>query len=205
MNSSDNIELTEDQRDCFQEITNVAMGQAANVLARMLDVFIVLPVPNVNILEASELTMALTSVDNDDSVSAICQGFTGGGIAGEAMLIFNDASFEDIAKLAYEHMALDDDLELEMIMDAGNILIGACLKGIADQLDLQFSQGQPVVLGRHCHVPELIHSNKNRWTQTLTIEVNYQIENHKINCDLLLLFTEDSLPILIQKANYLLE
>ncbi len=199
------ITLSEDHRDCFQEITNVAIGQAADVLSRMLNVFIVLPVPNVNILEPSELTMALTAVDENDSVSAICQGFTGGGVAGEAMLIFNDANFSDIAKLAYDHQAYSDELEMEMIMDAGNLLIGACLNGLASQLEIQFSQGQPVVMGRHVHVPELIDTNKSRWTKTLAIEVNFTIENSPVACDMLLLFTEDSISVLKQKADYLLD
>ena len=53
MSNSTRINLEEEYRDCFQELTNIAMGQAADKLARFLDVFIVLPVPNVNLLEAS--------------------------------------------------------------------------------------------------------------------------------------------------------
>ena len=88
-----------DMRDACQEIANVAMGRAADLLAKLLDVFVLLPIPNVNVLEVSELTMALKATEQSSTVSGLCQGFIGAGIAGEALLLFHDSSFEDMAKL----------------------------------------------------------------------------------------------------------
>ena len=85
-------------RDCIQEITNVAMGQAADLLARRLNVFVKLPIPNVNLLEVSELEMALSQTEDNTTYSAVFQDFIGAGICGEALLIFSDSSFEDMAK-----------------------------------------------------------------------------------------------------------
>ena len=85
--------INEEQRDCYQEITNVAMGQAADRLARLLNVYVILPIPKVNMISASELHMALADTTSNENVSAVCQGFIGQGIAGEALLVFNDASF----------------------------------------------------------------------------------------------------------------
>ena len=89
-------------------------------------------------------------------------------------------------------------------MDIASILIGACLKGIADQLNISFSQGHPVVLGQHRKITDII-SNSPRWTNTLAIENNYKIENHDINCDLLLLFTEDTIEALDGKVACMLD
>jgi chemotaxis protein CheC len=131
--------LTEDERDCYQEITNVAMGQAADRLARLLNVYVVLPIPNVNIIERSEFKMTIKSLEDAPSVSAVCQGFIGAGIAGEALLIFNDSSFSDIAKLLDYASAQNSNEELEMLMDVANVLNGACIQGIGKQLDINFS------------------------------------------------------------------
>ena len=193
-----------DLYDCYREITNIAMGQAADMLARLLNVFVLLPVPRVNLIEASELHMALQLADYDDTFSAVCQGFIGQGISGEALLIFNDSSFADIAKLMNYEDKIDDTVEVELIMDTASILIGACLKGIADQLDMSFSYGHPIVLGQHCQVPELIKAS-SRWKKTLAIEVNYKIKDHNINCDLLLLFTEDTIENMNKKVACLLD
>lgn len=192
-------------RDVFQELTNVAMGQAGDLLARLLKVFVKLPIPNVNVIEVSELHMAIASVEQKETTSAVCQGFIGGGVSGEALLILNDSSFIDIAKLMNYEGKLNTKAELELLMDIGNILIGAVLKGLAEQIDMSFSQGHPVVLGQHAPVSEMIKANAKRWKRTLAIEISYGIENYNINCDLLLLFTEDSIKTLNYKVAFLLE
>jgi len=149
--------------------------------------------------------MALQSIEYNRATSGVCQGFIGSGVAGEALLILNDSSFKDIASLLNYQGDLSDDIQLELLMDVGNILIGAILKGLSTQLDMHFSQGHPVVLGQHSNVSELISSNVGNWKRTLTIEISYGIENYDITCDLLLVFTEDSIQTLKNKVNYLLE
>lgn len=194
-----------DYRDCIQEISNVAMGQAADLLARLLNVFVKMPIPNVNILEVSELEMALSLSQTNDTLSAVCQGFIGSGLSGEALIMFSDSSFSDMAKLLRYEGEIDRTVELELIMEIASILSGACIKGIAEQLDIGFSQGHPMVLGQHVKVSDLIKANASRWKQTLAIEITYEIENHNITCDVLLLFTEDSLEKLYKKLSYLMD
>jgi len=192
-------------RDAIQEISNIAMGRAGDLLARLLDVFVLLPIPNVNTLEASELKMALTSIADNDNVSAVSQGFISSGISGEALIIFHDASFKDMAKLLKYDEEIDDHIEIEVMNDVSNILIGAFLSGLSDQLDINFSQGQPNVLGQHCHIEQMISDRQAHWQKALTIEVTYGIENYNIKCDLLLLFTADSIDTLTNKIGYLLK
>jgi len=197
--------LDAELRDCYQEIANVAMGQAGDLLARLLDVFVVLPIPNVNLIEVSELSMALSDVEEQDSTSGICQGFIGAGISGEALLILNDSSFKDVASLMNYKYEVDESTELELLMDLANVLIGACLNGVAEQLDMTFSQGHPVVLGQHKRISQLIATNSKKWKRTLAIEISYSIEDYPIKCDLLLLFTEESMKTLNNKISYLLD
>lgn len=187
-------------RDAFREIVNVAMGRAAALLARVLGVFVQLPVPNVNILEVSELHMALIDAAQGDKLTAVCQGYIGGGISGEALLIFHDSEMADMARL----MRTEDYRDLEMLTDLSSLLISACLSGIADQIDVTFSQGHPQVLGQHASIDELIRINKQRWKKTLAVEISYSLEGHNIHFDLLLLFTEDSVELLTRKLAYLM-
>jgi len=199
------LTLSAELRDCYQEVANVAMGRAGDLLARLLNVFVQLPIPNVNFIEVSELSMALKAVEVSESTSGICQGFISAGISGEALLIINDSSFKDVASLMNYQYDEDEGTELELLMDLANVLIGACLKGISEQLDLAFSQGHPVVLGQHRKISELIANNASKWKKTLAIEISYSIENYPIKCDLLLLFTEQSMKALSNKLSYLLD
>ena len=188
-------------QNIYQEIANVAMGKAADLLARHMDAFIVLPVPSVNFIEINELKMMLQAVDNDQRISAVFQGFIGNGIAGEALLMFNDSSFRDIAQLLKFEGEIDSNAEYELMMDIASILIGTFLKAFTDQLDVQFSQGHPKIL-RDNHISDLVKPDRAGWTETLSIEIGYQIEDFNVNCDLLILFTEDSVGELNSRVSY---
>lgn len=196
--------LSEDQRDCLQEISNVAMGQAGDHLARLLNAFVILSIPHVEILSPTDIAMAVQAVDGDN-VSGVCQGFIGGGIAGESILLFNDTSFVDLSGLLGYTGELDEANQRELLIDSTNILVGALLRGIAEQLDIDFSFGPPAILGQHQHLHHLLSADNVRWNKALVIEVNYQVEAYNIQCDLLVVVAERSLDRVFAKLNYLLD
>ena len=192
-------------RDALREVSNVAMGRAAALLAEELGIFVQLPIPAVELFEASELHMALQDANRGERLSAVCQGFVGEAIAGEALLLFHDSEVADIAHLLGLRPG-GDAATSEMLLDLASILIGACLAGIAEQLDIRFSQGHPQLLGQHARsIDELIQFNRARWRQTLAVEISYGLEEHAVHFDLLLLFTEASVPRLTAKIQYLME
>ena len=197
------FELKINFRDALREISNVAMGRAAALLAKVLGVFVELPVPAVNLFEVSELHMTLADAQRGERCSALCQGFIGDGIAGEALLLFHDSEISDISKL-FNWQPRNDVEVSEMLLDLASILIGACLSGISEQIDVRFSQGHPQLLGLHSSIDNLIHVNQTRWRKTLAVEISYSLEGHNVHFDLLLLFTEDSIQRLSHKINYLL-
>lgn len=197
--------LSEDHRDALQEITNVAMGQAGDKLARLLDTFVILSIPHIAMMGPRDIAMALHSIDSSASVSGVCQGFIGGGIAGEAMLLFNDTSFKDLAKLLnYDDLELDEQAERELLMDTTNVLFGACLKGIAEQIDMEFSFSSPVVLGQHQKITDIFRLEDARWESALVTEISYELEGYNVQCDLLIIMSEDSLALLTKKLDYLI-
>ncbi len=190
---------TVDLLDSLQEVANVAMGRSADLLARLLNAFIQLPIPKVNLLNSADLKMALTMTEAGATYSAVCQGFIGSGVAGEALVIFDDTSFADVAHLLAWEGEISEADELELLMDMASLLAGACINGIGDQLDISFSQGHPMVLGQHVAIGDLVSESVHQWNEILAVEITYHIENHDINCDLLLLFTEDSIEALKQR------
>ena len=173
--------------DSYQEITNVAVGKAADLLARLTGEFITIPVPKVALLELGELEMALY-FSQDDRVSAVCQGFIAPGIAGEALLIFSDPDLGAMAEILNH----ETNSEIEVLADLSGVLLGTVLNGLGEQLNLTFSLSCPSVLDIHIHTSELIRKGVNTWKKTLAIEVTFEIPSRSIICDVLLLFTEGS-------------
>jgi chemotaxis protein CheY-P-specific phosphatase CheC len=185
-----------------QEVANIAMGRAASMLAHFLDVFVELPVPKVNHIELSELAMALEFTEKHSAASSVCQGFIAPGIAGEALMIFNDSSYQNIAELMKHEGEISRKVEMELLMDMANILIGSYLQGISEQLNVALSQEHPMILDPKMTISELIKNQK--WSKALSFEISYSIENKGVNCDLLILFTDDCIDNLKQKMSYLL-
>ena len=188
--------------DGYREITNVALGQATDLLARVLNNFVRMPIPNVSMLEITELEMAIDQVMQNENMSAVCQGFIGGGIAGEAMLLFSESNYQDIAEMMNFDGELDEAAKIELLMDLTNILIGACLKGIAEQFDINLSLGHPSVLGRNASGKDILNPGERTWKQTLAIDMDISVENKDVHANLLLLFTEDSISRINQLLTY---
>ena len=90
-------------------------------------------------------------------------------------------------------------------MDMSSILFGAFIKGIGDQLDLKLGLGHPTVLGQHRPVNELLDHHSKREEQLLCIEISYALEDRDIHCNMLILLTEDSIPFLEKRLEYLVD
>ena len=158
-NSEDAV-TEEEKLDAYREMVNVAMGRAGENLAKLLGEFIDLPIPNVNLIESNELSMAVADINRNDRVSAVSKGFVSEGISGEALVIFNDTKSQNIVELLkYAPSASSENLELEALMDVSNILIGACLNGLSEQLAVAFSHTHPVLLGQHQGLSTLLSEN----------------------------------------------
>jgi chemotaxis protein CheY-P-specific phosphatase CheC len=194
------MESRDESLDAYREMANVAMGQAGESLATMLDEFINLPIPNVNLITNNELHMAITDIQRNEQVSAVSKGFIGSGINGEALVIFNESNFTNMVKLLkYDKTVGSETLELEALMDVSNILIGACLNALSEQLHVTFSHNHPIILGRHCDLDDILKSNIKKQDKILAIEIAYSIKSQNINFDLLLLFPNQSIDLILDK------
>ncbi|WP_284218875.1 response regulator [Agaribacter marinus] len=176
----------EEKIDAFREISNVAMGQAGESLAQVFKQFVNLPIPNVSMVHTNELAMTLASIDSEQQVSAVSKGFVSKHIKGEAIIIFNDANIKSVRNLLgrQRHSTLPSDIEV--LMDVSNIIIGACINGLSEQLEVRFTHNSPIILGIHCDLNEMVTNNISRWEQVLVIEIAYAISKENINFELLL-------------------
>ncbi len=185
----------------YQELANVAMGQAASLLAELMHTFIELPIPSVKLVEAGELEMTMQQSISQSAFTTVCQGFIAPGISGEALLILNGTQVDQLAQLLNHQGDINAQVERELTMEIATILIGAFLNGLGQQLDLNFSPSSPQILDTLPRRNNLPRSSQP--DRILSIDISYRIEGLSLSCDLLLLFTEDSLPTLNQLASHL--
>lgn len=192
-------ELPTELPEYYQEIANIAMGRAGDLLARLLDVFVNLPIPAVAFTSRDELDLQLHHAA-EQRIQTVSQGFIGNGIAGEALLIFRESNFSALERLLGAQGMDDPGVQTELLMEVANTLIGAFLGSFEQQMDISFSRASPVILD---HFDGLVGDGEGgEWQHALTININYSIEDYDIQCDLMLVFTEDSTPRLQQIASY---
>ncbi len=178
-------ELNEDQQDCLQELINVAMGQASDQLARYLDTFVFLTVPNIELVNGHGLSSTLES--NTDSTAVVSQGFFGyEGIRGEALLVYQHKDSDRIADLlGYEPGELSVE---EQLIDISSILTTTFLNVFASQIENQMSYSAPKLLAHtQDTVSDYIKQVSFDWEMALKVNINYQVTDYSFNCEMILL------------------
>lgn len=201
--------LSEDQRDCLQEIVNVAMGQAGDSLARYLETFIQLSVPKIRLVDSSELVPELQKMsEGAEFISAVRQGFfTAKGsaqIRGEAIVVFGDESFHELADL----LAYDGELSIqdktELLLEVANILSSACLIGLAEQMDVELGFSPPSVIGQNITIHQVVNADQLNWSRALFVEIKYTLEQRSFNCSLLLMMPGEAIDAVTATLDLLL-
>lgn len=182
--------------DYYQEISNVAMGQAGEMLARLLNTFVHLPIPAVSLTGAEEIHSSLAKL-SQNGAEITSQGFIGNDIAGEALLLLPPEELDKVSKLLVEH-DVGENQTSELLMSLSNALTGAFLSSFSQQLDITLSKATPAIL----HDYKGMSSASERFDETLTIRIKYNLSEYDFECELLLIFTPDSLPALQHIASF---
>ncbi len=194
-------EETLDFSDWCQEISNIAMGRAADLISKMIDGTVQLSIPKVTTLKASDLNMMLESIGSDRDIFAVNQGFIGKNIAGETMIMFEQRDIAKVAQLMGHPGETDAETIHELTIDMANILVGAFLKGFSDQLDISLSQGYPEIY-LHQEGNNMQERRTGRVSGILAIEQSYKLGPELIHCDQLILFTPASQQELKLQIDY---
>lgn len=179
--------FTEEQRDCLQELVNVAMGLASDKLARYLDTLVHLQVPAIKLVETRQLPEHFSSRYPQQSASLVSLGFFGDqGLRGETIMLYQLENVGVIAKLlGYDD---DDSSEAEMLTDISSVLTTTFLNGLAEQLENSFSYAAPRILSsRDQHFTSKLAETASQWELALQVDIRYQLIDYSFNCDMMLL------------------
>ncbi len=144
--------LTDEEVDILQEIMNIAFGQAASDLADVIDIHVMLNVPYIKILQATELPDYIKDEIKDiSSISIIEQKFLG-KFRGNALMVFPSYAGKELIVLfgLEENVHLEADpvetLGRETLLEVGNIMIGACIGKLAELLKDNVTYSPPRII-----------------------------------------------------------
>ena len=94
MNSK--INLSEDEKDCLQELMNVAYGNATAAITEILDAYAKLSIPKIQIINSSELKAHLSRELNLDVEHLVSLQQINGTISGENMFVIDKQSAKNL-------------------------------------------------------------------------------------------------------------
>lgn len=206
MNNNASIEVfTPDEEDAMREIVNIAMGQAGSSLAEVMDTFVDLSVPKVRIIGVAETPEVIGNIIGfDTEVSAVREAFYSNP-RGEAIVIYDKGGWRNLA----ENMGYDSDteghVEEELLLDVSNVLVGACLSGIAEQLGTTLSFSAPSIMSVNSTIKTLLDPKNLNWVHGLLLEVHFSIKEKGLSCHLIILTPDESIEHIRKALNHFLE
>ena len=174
--------LSDDKRDALQEIVNIGMGA-----------FVELSVPRIDVLERRRVpTLLATGSWSDADLEAVRQPFFG-GIIGESLMLFDGAEPAHLADLVGYAAPPSREEQQELLLDLANVVIGACVNGIAEPLEEVVSFAPPSRLGGRPDACAFVLESPAAGREALVINVDFKLEERRFRGRVLVFLSEPSL------------
>jgi chemotaxis protein CheC len=188
--------------DTLQEIMNIAFGQASADLADVINVFIVLSVPALKLKKAMNLLEFINLEIGDVKSFKIIEQSYWGKSRGIALLAFpHEAELELIAMfredtgMGFEN-DMSDELDNEMLIEIGNILIGACVSKMAELLKDVVTFVPPRVISGEQLSEAFVENRFEPESRVILLKTLFQIEGRELSGHLFLVNSLDSIHTL---------
>ncbi len=195
------IDYSEDQYDALVEICNIAMGRASRALAELLDLFVRLTVPEITVMGAMEVGDYLKQLSNAvQDVAAVRQSFYG-GISGEVIALHTRGSPTDIVDL----LGYEATQQREFLLDVSNLLSGAVLIGIGEQLGIEIEFSAPNLIDERVHLNDLQVNSDASWTHAMFTQVHFQLEEREFSNRLLIFLPDSSFSAVFEAVDQFLD
>jgi len=143
----DNIRLSELQHDAIVELLNIGMGKAARSLSEIVHEEIKLSTPSLELVTRQMVANHLNTQPKAN-ITAIKQHFNG-PFWGEAFLLFPPEKSLELVKVFIKDDVPQNmlaELEIDALMEVGNIILNACLSSLANNLTHELTSELPVFM-----------------------------------------------------------
>ncbi len=190
--------ISEEEKEILQEIMNIAFGKAAADLAEVINIYVLLSVPHIEMLKAQELPEYLKKqVNNYDKISIVEQNFWG-DFKGSAFLVFQASAGRELIAIFgddSDSFGLESAaaLEKETLMEIGNILIGACVGKLAELLKDTVTYSPPRVVTENTPNDAIPASLFDPSASAIVLKTVFSFEQRNVNGFLFLVTSHDSI------------
>lgn len=188
--------INELQRDALQEIMNISMGQAANALAQLINIRVILSIPKISVTTPEGLQAFYAG----DSAQHFARQSFLGDMHGEVISMISAEGCKELGEAMSYDQPMDATSIDELVLELTNILAGACLKGMVDQLESRLHLAAPSLF-----TPSLQAGSSYNWHHALMLDIVFALEHISFSSRVVICLDEDSITVLAKKLDTLLD
>jgi len=199
------IVLNEDEKDCLQELMNIAYGSATAAISEIVDAFATLSIPRIEIINSQELQKHLSNFLNKELSYYISSQQFNGKISGENLFLIDKESSTNIAyQFGLEKNEINDNELSDIVLEITNILSSSTISQLSSDMDIPISFSPPAI--------EVLNTAKDidedytqKYQKVIIISTQLNFEEQNIKGELLILTTDKSIIAIKQAINDILE
>jgi chemotaxis protein CheC len=202
---SQNITLTDDEKDCLQELMNMAYGSATAAITEILDAFAKLSIPKIQIINAEELKPYLSNELNLNEEHLVALQQINGTLNGENMFLIDKKSATNMAqKFGLTQDEINEDEICDITLEITNILSSSTISKLAEDIETCVSFSAPSIKIIKS-IDELNNIFINKYQKVIIISTKLEFVDLNINGELFILTTDDSILFIKEKLNKILD
>lgn len=199
------ITLSEDEKDCLQELMNVAYGSATAAITEILDAFATLSIPNIKIINADEFSPFLSSTLNLEIDHLVSLQQINGTLCGENMFVIDKQSAKNIAyKFGLDEEEANDEEIADVVLEITNILSSSTISKLAEDIETNVSFSAPTIKTLSS-IDQLKNLFISKYKKVIIISTQLKFEDLDINGQLLIFTTDNSILYIKEKLNKILD
>ena len=199
------IVLTEDEKDCLQELMNVAYGSATAAITEILNAFAKLSIPKIQIINANDLKAYLSKELNLDVEHLVSLQQINGTLCGENMFVIDKQSAKNIAyKFGLDENEVNDEEIADVVLEITNILSSSTISQLAEDMETNVSFSAPTVK-TITSIDELKNLFISKYEKVIIISTQLIFEDLDIKAELFIFTTDNSILYIKEKLNKILD
>lgn len=186
--------FSEEEKDILQEIMNIAFGNATADLAELIDVQVILSIPDIRIMGFDDLPDFLNeTINHGRKNAAIGQKFRG-DFNGTGLLFLpagTERVLETFLNIDYrDKISQQEDIEIKtgLLVEISNILIGACVGKISGLLNTVVAYSPPELFSNGGDDYQFLLEHFEAEQTAIVMKTLFQFDQQDVN-GLLLIMT----------------
>ncbi|MBF0099814.1 MAG: chemotaxis protein CheC [Desulfobacterales bacterium] len=200
--------FSEEERDILQELMNIAFGNATADLAQVIDIYVELSVPHIDVITSGDLPVYMRESMGASVDTIIVDQKFWGDFSGSGYLVFPKITMDDLVGILDSGGEYEDRhsiMHREIILEIANILIGACVGKVCDLLNTYVTYSPPQTIKGESTEYKLLLENFDSKQSGIVMKTVFRFQEKDIKGFLLILTNQESIEWLRQALSEFME